>query len=88
MQLALTAGVTAAIIYSAPVKHYMAANSWTLWTPVAMSLVLILVLAFSEQASTFPAPICACGDLLSTSDVRLHLVVIMMQALSGLANCL
>eukprot|EP00798_Chlamydomonas_sp_ICE-L_P024297 gene24297-9900_t len=41
-QLAITAAVTAFIMYSHPLKTFMAANSWTIWLPFALGLPLIL----------------------------------------------
>lgn len=49
-QLAVTVGVTAAFMFNPPVKDYVLANPWALWTPLVMSLVLVLFMAFSESA--------------------------------------
>mmetsp|Transcript_8051 Transcript_8051/g.21445 ORF Transcript_8051/g.21445 Transcript_8051/m.21445 type:complete len:249 (+) Transcript_8051:55-801(+) len=50
LQLALTAGVSAAFIYSPPVRGFVASNPWTLWTALGGSLVLVLLLSFSQTA--------------------------------------
>eukprot|EP00878_Enallax_costatus_P001507 GHUV01001658.1.p1 GENE.GHUV01001658.1~~GHUV01001658.1.p1 ORF type:complete len:249 (+),score=27.99 GHUV01001658.1:548-1294(+) len=50
VQLAITAAVTAAFLYSPGVKSYVYANQWTFWTAFGASLVLVLVLSCWEQA--------------------------------------
>lgn len=50
VQLAITVGVTAAFLYSPPVKNFVAANSWTLWLAIILSFALVIVLSCSEQA--------------------------------------
>ncbi|MEW5302843.1 MAG: hypothetical protein WDW38_004048 [Sanguina aurantia] len=49
-QLAVTVGVTAAFMFNPPVKDYVLSNPWALWTPVVLSLLLVLFMAFSESA--------------------------------------
>ncbi|KAF5843302.1 hypothetical protein DUNSADRAFT_104 [Dunaliella salina] len=46
----LFSGVSAAFIYSAPVRGFVASNPWTLWTALGGSLVLVLLLSFSQTA--------------------------------------
>eukprot|EP00967_Tisochrysis_lutea_P058915 scaffold75093_cov25-Tisochrysis_lutea.AAC.1 len=42
--------VSAAFIYSPPVRGFVASNPWTLWTALGGSLVLVLLLSFSQTA--------------------------------------
>jgi FtsH-binding integral membrane protein len=50
VQLAVTAAVAAAFVVSAPLQLYVAANPWTMWATLAVSFVLVLVMACSETA--------------------------------------
>ncbi|KAL6752264.1 inhibitor of apoptosis-promoting Bax1-domain-containing protein [Haematococcus lacustris] len=50
LQLAITAGTTAAFLFSAPVKGFVASNPWTLWTAMGLSFVLVLLLSFWDAA--------------------------------------
>ncbi len=50
MQLAITAGITAAFITNQQAKLYVYSNPWTFWTALGASFGLLLVLSFSESA--------------------------------------
>ncbi len=50
MQLAITAGITAAFITNHQAKVYVYSNPWTFWTALGVSFALLLVIGFSESA--------------------------------------
>lgn len=50
VQLAITAGVAATFILSAPVKAFVLGNPATFWVAFGLSLALVLVLSCSESA--------------------------------------
>ncbi|KAG2492868.1 hypothetical protein HYH03_008783 [Edaphochlamys debaryana] len=49
LQLLVTAGVTAAFLFSAPLRTYVYAAQWPFWTAFALSLALVVALGCSEQ---------------------------------------
>jgi FtsH-binding integral membrane protein len=50
VQLSITAVTATAFVTSQPVKTWFADNPWTLWSSLAVSFILVLILACSEQA--------------------------------------
>lgn len=50
VQLALTTGGIAAFLLVPPVKAYVASNLWTLYTALALSFVLVLLMSCWEKA--------------------------------------
>jgi FtsH-binding integral membrane protein len=49
VQLAITAGVTAAFCLSPPLKSYVLASPWTFWVAFLASLGLVIALSCSES---------------------------------------
>lgn len=50
VQLAITAAVTAAFLFSPGAKAYVYANQWTFWTAFGASLAIVVFLSCSETA--------------------------------------
>eukprot|EP00879_Flechtneria_rotunda_P001372 GHRR01001523.1.p1 GENE.GHRR01001523.1~~GHRR01001523.1.p1 ORF type:complete len:244 (+),score=59.93 GHRR01001523.1:258-989(+) len=49
-QLLITAGMTAAFMFSPPIKSYVYSNQWTFWTAFGVSLALVITLSCWEKA--------------------------------------
>lgn len=49
LQLALTAAVTAAFVFSAPLRNYVFTTTWPFWTSFGIAMALVIALGCSED---------------------------------------